>query len=78
MPRWQECQNAALSRFTLDCQAKGSPEPECRWFKDETELTEADLPEGLGLSGDTNQILEFNKVSAELHTGYYHCEARNK
>jgi hypothetical protein len=62
----------------LDCRAKGSPEPEYRWFKDDSLLTESDLPEGLRLGGDRKQVLEFNNPSTDLHLGYYHCEAENK
>ena len=65
-------------RFSLDCLAKGEPEPKVVWFKDESVLTEADLPNGLALTGEQNQILNFTQPSADLHKGHYHCGASNK
>jgi hypothetical protein len=65
-------------RFTLDCLAKGEPEPKVQWFKDETVLTDAELPDGLALTGEQSQTLNFTQPSADLHKGHYHCEASNK
>jgi hypothetical protein len=70
--------NNFLFRFVLECRAKGSPEPEFRWFKDDVILTEDQLPEGLAIAGDRKDVLEFNRPNSDLHHGHYHCEASNK
>lgn len=62
--------------ISLDCTAKGSPEPEIEWFKDDSTLTNG--VEGLKIKGLRNQTLEFEKASAETHVGYYHCQASNR
>ena len=62
----------------MDCRALGSPDPEFLWFKDDILLSNETMIEGLALSGDQNQVLEFNLPSPDLHAGYYHCEANNK
>ena len=62
----------------MDCRALGSPDPEFLWFKDDILLSNETMIEGLALSGDQNQVLEFKQPSTDLHAGYYHCEANNK
>ena len=62
----------------LECRGDGSPAPEYSWYKNGVLLSQDQLQSEniIQNSNDEHSTLDFI-APAELHEGFYHCEARN-
>lgn len=71
-----DLQDGPANRFSIECYAMAQPAAQYNWFKDGVKLL-TDQLDGLALSGDNQQILDFFNPNVALHSGLYHCIASN-
>ena len=83
-----ELKEGSSYRFSLQCNGRGQPEPQYKWFRNNVEIQNEDECEGTGCGEDSpdvgnglvlendNEILTFSNPKFS-NVGHYHCEARN-